>query len=519
MNRTVIGAILLFILITLGAVAVKFITPFIEESRLKSTSDSAKVKGKIRIDLDNWIGYFPLRSREMKKLLHQQGYNLEVTDDNADYSARIKRLDDGKADFSVATVDSYVLNGIQENYPGTIIMVIDESKGGDAILARKDSVSSLDSLKGKSVKVAFTPDSPSHHLAKAASDHFGITALLPTGDNLIKTDGSSAACDKLLSGKTDVAICWEPDVSRALENDGVIKLLGTEDTQRLIVDILIVNRKFADKEADVVDLFLNTYFKVLKKYRDDPALLKKHVKKETGLQDKMVESMLKGVSWVNFSENCDTWYGISAPGESSDEGLVDTIDSTVSILTNTGDFSASPIPDNDPYRLINSSFLESIFNKRFSGFTKPGSNKAVSVNTLGAAFSKLPEKQWNSLKEVGTLKIEPVSFQSGSSELDLLGKEVIDRMAERLKHYPNFRILIKAHTGTKGDKKANLELSQKRADSVDRYLMVTYGIDQNRTHAVGYGGTQPLKKQQGESRRAWSYRLPRVEFSLVREDF
>lgn len=520
MNKTIVGAVLLFILIIAGAAAVKFIAPYIEESRLKATSDAAKSKGNIRIHMDNWIGYFPLRSREMKTLLHKAGYTLECTDDNADYATRMDNLDTGEADFAVATIDSYILNGSKEKFPGTIIIVIDESKGGDAILARKDKISSLDSIRDRNdLRIAYTPDSPSHHLAKAASDHFGIKEILPTGDYRIETDGSKAACDKLLSGKTDVAICWEPDVSRAIDSGGVVKLLGTEDTQRLIVDILIVNRTFAEKKPDVVELVLNTYFKVLKKYRDDPDLLEKHVKKETGLPDHMVQSMLKGVEWINFTNNCEKWFGISSPGTPSDEGLADTIESTVSILINTGDFTQSPLPGRDPYSLTNSSFLEKLFNQRFSGFTKPGGGKSLAINSLSAPFTELNKEQWAALKEVGTLKIEPISFQRGSSDIDLFGKEVLGRMADRLTHYPNFRIMIRAHTGVKGDKKANISLSQQRADSVDRYLMEKFRISNNRTLAVGYGGTRPLKRKSGESKRAWMYRLPRVEIALVREVF
>ncbi len=214
MNKTVVGAILIFILIVVGALGVKLISPYIQDRQQRITSDAAKTKGTIRIDLDNWTGYYPLRSQEMKKRLRKSGYLLEVKDDNADYASRMKRLEDGDIDFAVATVDSYILNGVRENFPGTIIMVIDESKGGDAILAKKGTIDSLDKIKSKqNVTVAFTPASPSHHLAKAASYHFGVKALLPTGGKKIETDGSKAACDLLLGGKTDVAICWEPDVS------------------------------------------------------------------------------------------------------------------------------------------------------------------------------------------------------------------------------------------------------------------------------------------------------------------
>ncbi len=522
MNKNIIGALLIIILVVIAAVGVKLLLPYVQDSMQKTTSDATKTKGKVKIAMDNWIGYFPLNSPEMKNLMRKAGYILICEDDKADYSARMERLKNGDIDFAVATVDSYILNAAKLSFPGTIIMVIDESKGGDAILARQEKVTSLDDLKGKTdIRVAFTPDSPSHHLAKAAQDHFSVSELLPQGNLRVETDGSEAARDKLIAGKVDIAICWEPDVSWALSKDGIIKILGTEDTERLIVDILVVNRKFAKKNPGLVKLVINNYFRALKKYRDNPDLFISHVKKATSLSEDTVKSMLKGVSWANFNENCEKWFGIATPGSFANEGLIDTIESTVRIQVNTDDFSKSPIPDDDPYRLLNSSFLEELFVKGISGFAvpKPGTVATGPINSIEAKFSYMDEEGWNALKEVGTLKVDPIVFQRGATVLDLLAKKIVDQVVDRLKHYPNFRVVIKGHTSIRGDKKENQRLSQERADAVARYLNVVYNVDENRLRTIGYGGTQPLEKKPGESNRTWKYRLPRVELVLVREDF
>ncbi|MGD9009134.1 MAG: hypothetical protein PVG41_14495, partial [Desulfobacteraceae bacterium] len=255
MNRTVVGAVLIVIIVVLGALGFKFFLPYFEKSQQRATTDASKTKGKIVVALDNWVGYFVLRSPEMENALRRAGYILICEDDQADYGRRMERLKAGEIDFAVATVDSFLLNGAARNYPGAIIMVIDESKGGDAILARKEKVPGLDALKGRNdIRVAFTPNSPSHHLAKAAADHFSVPQLIPHGKLLIETDGSQKAMEKLLAGQTDVAICWEPDVSRALADKGIVKLLGTEDTERLIVDILVAGRKTLQKKPEVVQL-------------------------------------------------------------------------------------------------------------------------------------------------------------------------------------------------------------------------------------------------------------------------
>jgi len=513
MKDRVIGALLLLLLGLSVTYGISLLLPLLTDRQQQATSDAAGTKGKIRIAIDSWIGYFPLRSPEMKTALHGAGWLLAWEDDQADCKSRMKRLEEGELDFAVATVDSYLLNAEQFSYPGVIVAVIDESNGGDAILARKDQVASLDALKGKiDAKVAFTPASPSEHLAKAAADHFNVPELHPPpGPLRIAAKGSEQAKKALLSGEADVAVLWEPDVTKALQNKGVVKLLGTEDTERLIVDILLVRRDFAEKNPQLVKLFLNTYFKVLKKYRQDEELLLRHVKEETGLAEEPVRIMLKGVKWLSLLDNCEQWFGLTAAGGAGEEGLISAIESTADILVNAGDFTVSPVPDGNPYRLTNRSFLEELF-KGNTGFTSSGSKAAP------AAFAPLDSAGWDALKEVGTLKIDPIIFQQGTATLDILGKQTVDIAMTRLSHYPHFRIVIKGHTGVRGDADENLRLSQERAEAVSRYLQITHSIDANRVHPLGLGGAKPLAPLHGESQRTYEYRLPRVELVLVRED-
>ena len=100
----------------------------------------------------------------------------------------------------------------------------------------------------------------------------------------------------------------------------------------------------------------------------------------------------------------------------------------------------------------------------------------------------------------------------------MTAKQVVDNAVKRLKHYPNFRVIVRGHTGTRGDKPENINLSLRRADAVARYVTITYGLDPNRLKTEGKGGEQPLARKAGESERTYQYRLPRVELLLVREE-
>ena len=69
------------------------------------------------IGVDNWIGYFPLCSDEMRKRMRTAGYVLHCEDDKADYPKRLRTLKSNELQFAVATVDAYLLNGPAAGFP------------------------------------------------------------------------------------------------------------------------------------------------------------------------------------------------------------------------------------------------------------------------------------------------------------------------------------------------------------------------------------------------------------------
>jgi len=497
-----------------GMLAFKYGWPLVQERLQRETSDARDTKARMIVGVDNWIGYFLLCSAEMKKRMRAGGYLLQCEDDKADYAGRMQRLKNGELQFAVATIDSYILNGAAKAFPGTIVAVIDESKGGDAIVAWKDRFATLEDLKKKTpMKIAFTPNSPSEHLLKAMAVHFDVAALRHMqGPWRLEANGSPDALEKLLARKSDAAVLWEPDVTRALANPGITKLLGSEDTNKLIVDVLLVNRKFSQEKPEAVTNLLMEYFQVAKAYRENAQRLEQDIVDATRIPSDKVKTLLNGVAWVGLSDNVQSWIG-TGPGA---DGLADAIQSTVNILVDSGDFKSNPIPDEDPYRIINRQFLSSIYVKTVTGSVPADAGAAQS---LGRQFKPLSEQAWSSLREIGTLKTLPVVFQSGTAELGLEGKQELDKAMENLRHYPNFRVVVKGHTGLRGNPEENRKLSQERAESVARYLQVTYNVDLNRLRVVGYGSEKPLPQFPGESERAYAYRLPRVELSLVAEVF
>ncbi|MDJ0785826.1 MAG: nitrate ABC transporter substrate-binding protein, partial [Myxococcota bacterium] len=215
MPRHVSAGLGLLVVGVLGLVGFYFLRPTLEDWQQRMSSDASASAGTVRIGTDSWVGYFPLCSPVMRARMRDQGYRLRCEDDAADYPARMRALREGDLELAVATVDSYLQNGAAERFPANIVAVIDESKGGDAIVARKEKVPDIDALKAAAdPKVAFTPASPSEHLLRAVASHFDIPLLLEQqGAWRVETNGSEEARRKLESGAVDVAVLWEPDSS------------------------------------------------------------------------------------------------------------------------------------------------------------------------------------------------------------------------------------------------------------------------------------------------------------------
>ena len=352
--------------------------------------------------------------------------------------------------------------------------------------------------------------SPSHHLLKSVGVHFGIDELLDrTGAWRVETTGAEEAYDIFMDGKVDMAVIWEPHVTDALSDTDVVKLLGSEDVEKLIVDILLVNRDFAEKDPEIVDLFLSNYFKTLSIYHEQPELLEKDIVAHTRLAKKQVQSMLQGIDWLNLFENA-RWFGVDTQNSYYQEELLSSIESTVHILVENRDFTDNPLPNQDPYTIMKASFLESIY---LSGIF--GSEKVTFEASLEREFSQLTEQKWDALHIVGSLRLRPVTFLGGTSDLDFDGQVQLDASIDTLKHYPNFRIVVKGHTGARGDPEANKILSLERANAVREYFVQQYNMDVNRIRAIGVGGAEPLERGNGESSRSYNDRLKRVVVYMV----
>jgi OOP family OmpA-OmpF porin len=93
--------------------------------------------------------------------------------------------------------------------------------------------------------------------------------------------------------------------------------------------------------------------------------------------------------------------------------------------------------------------------------------------------------------ETLTIKLD-VEFDTAKADIKKKYHDEIGKVAEFLNKYPTVTGTIEGHTDNVGDAGMNKKLSQRRADSVLKYLVEKYGVDSKRLTAVGYGKERPV---------------------------
>jgi outer membrane protein OmpA-like peptidoglycan-associated protein len=90
---------------------------------------------------------------------------------------------------------------------------------------------------------------------------------------------------------------------------------------------------------------------------------------------------------------------------------------------------------------------------------------------------------------------------------------ILDAVAATLQGNPSISLIeIQGHTDERGDDAYNLDLSDRRAHAVEKYL-TDKGVDAKRLTAQGYGETQPIDR--GHNEAAWA-KNRRVAFLILK---
>ena len=123
----------------------------------------------------------------------------------------------------------------------------------------------------------------------------------------------------------------------------------------------------------------------------------------------------------------------------------------------------------------------------------PASKQGETVNKFGCTPTE-------------NINLKGVTFATGSATLTSSSLPILNRAAKILIDNPAIKVEIAGHTDNKGLAAVNKRLSQRRANTVMKYL-IKKGVKANRLSAKGYGESQPIASNKTESGRATNRRV------------
>ncbi len=499
------------IVIIIAIVIIAFIgkTYYVPKSKKKlvnATGSTSKYKYEITVAIDSFPGYAILRSDEMKKNLASSGILLKFIDDGGNYNERIGKLKKRSVDLAVFTIDANIKASSKlGEFPGSMIMIIDESNGADAIVAYKNALPDIKSLNSPDAKLCFTPDSPSETLARIPVAHFALPKLSKKwwkhGDGAQKI---YKLLKKTSSSEKTAFVIWEPYVLKALENPAVHILFDSSRTRGYIVDVLMANRKFLSEKPELISNIVSAYFSSLYYYTHKKNGMVDLVMKDAAaggepLTKSQAKTIVKKIRWKNTLENY-AHFGILT-NTLGLQHIEDMIRNITDVLIKTDALSDDPV-DGNYSSLFYDSILKELHEKDFhpgklsNQFGLQTSDNEKISNDLD--LKELNESEWNELSIVGELKIEPIYFGRGNARISMQSKYEMNNLVMVLNSFPHYYLRLYGNTRKVGDAQANKKLSLDRANSAMEFL-VNKGINKNRIKAERKNPNSRLKGASAQS--------------------
>ncbi|HEY3368573.1 MAG TPA: phosphate ABC transporter substrate-binding/OmpA family protein [Symbiobacteriaceae bacterium] len=516
------GNFLIFLLV-IGGVVGYFQWDNIRDMFAKSRTASVTVtKDSTVYARDTWI------TGGVPELGIARGYNRDYKLDLVQkfYSSdqeRLTALGKGDAHFSEMSFPSLLFNlekADKGKYQDQIVVLgfIDYSRGGDGIIVRS-GVKTVNDLASK--KVGYFNDGTGKYL---------LSFLLRMVDMRFEdvkgtpySDEDTMVAD-FAAGKLDAIAYWQPGINDVLKKvSGSRVLLSTADMPSLIPDVLIANRKYVAEHPDKTDAFVKFWFTTVKHIQEKPdlaydkwaAALNQATYTDAGKQAPIYgtdntaagvkDIFAKEVRLVGFDENIK----LMVTAQSSD--FVTLVNFAVDNWNRVDSLKGTAAD-----KLFNNRVLAGMKDDVTlkSGVIDPSKTGAAApVVEKPKEFSKTADPV--KLDEVAQMAIPSIEFEPDSTAITAAGKKVItDTLVPLLRQFPNFYLLVDGHTDVGGDEAVLTRLSQGRADSVKKELVIL-GFPDAQFIARGFGDKKPVfANPKNDTEKA---KNRRTEFRLLRD--
>lgn len=305
---------------------------------------SQEAPNKIRIGvLQSWILEGPFYVAEEKGFYQQEGIDAEIIEIGS-VDEFVPALLAKEIDVAELIADMFIVQATQAE---NIVQILRKATifGVDGIVATNEIQSPKD-LRGK--KIAVQTISPSHYLLLNVLRDAGINSDAVT---LLPTEAGLAGA-AFLAGKVDVAVTWEPWLSRASERtDGRI-FFSTAQSPELIYDILITRKNLTPKERGNAKAVLRAWFRALEWMKAHPQETIEIFSRRLGLPEEEIEFFFTKLEFMDYEKNIQFYGTIENLGP-----VREYTDKASQIWQEEGIISFKPIPE----KIIDPTFLGELY--------------------------------------------------------------------------------------------------------------------------------------------------------------
>ena len=189
----------------------------------------ASIAKPLRVAHSTWVGYGPFYIAKEKGFFEAEGLEVKLVL-MEDVKTRMPTLAAGRVDAAATTVDT-VLNFYSPRRPFRYLFAVDDSNGGDGIVANND-IKAVADLKGK--RIAFTEASVSQFYLSVLLKGAGLSLKDVRAYNMTAGDAGAA----FVARRVDAAVTWEPWLTRGNRAKHGHVLVDSSSSPGLITDIV-----------------------------------------------------------------------------------------------------------------------------------------------------------------------------------------------------------------------------------------------------------------------------------------
>lgn len=255
----------------------------------------------LKVGINEWLGYEPLH------LAYSLGYYENSPVRLIEYASAtqvIRAFRNNAIHVATLTLDEVLLL-LEVGLDVRIILVVDVSNGGDAVVAKPEIVS-LGDIKGHRVGVEST--ALGAFLLTRALDSVG----LEVSDVIVVRSEIDEQERVFLRGDFDAVVTYEPVRSRLLAA-GAHEVFDSSKIPGEIVDVLVVSAQTLELYPEKIEALLKGWFRALDYIKLEPKVAAGKIAPRLNLSTEEVLGAYEGLVWPGLEENLKFMTGPEAP--------------------------------------------------------------------------------------------------------------------------------------------------------------------------------------------------------------